>query len=615
MTAVNAMEGCPAPVSRSTWWWLWGLLGAVLAVSETLRFLALPAEIRDLWNWLEPLSIDSTLWLVWWGLFPWAWSVRSRPVTTATPIPAAPDFRDWLAAICLAGLAWSMSAAVGREFGKSPPAYHDEYSYLVQAETLRAGRISYPSPSRLPHLFDQVHVLNEGQFASRYYPGTGLWIVPWLGTGTPQQAQWFAQAIIAWLAFWTARHWGGRLTGVLSGLLVALSPGLVLFSNLLLAHHPCLVGGALAYYGAAIRSRSLRIGPLLLMTLGICWATICRPATGVALGLPLVWGLLRDLWYTVPAERLRATGLLLSGGALPVLVTIAGMLWYHAQLTGHWQTSPYQLYTDRYTPGHVYGFYNVTRGAAAQGDRVLPIVTRDYDAWAEELTPSGAVRKTGVRLFASGRWTLALVPLVLCSLSWWLRSDSRHRPGNLLWGGILALHVLHSPYWFTGIMDWHYVFESAWLWCLVVGLETAVLFREWSQIGQRGLRWWWSAGLLLAIGLNWISAPPFWDARLQQGIREVRFARRKYAAVEQLFEAQVTQRPALVLIEPDPAERHLDYVTNSPDFQQDIWRARYVPAEADLNEIMRTFPERTIYLFRVKTGEFRVLRLATTTSP
>ncbi|MFM7570110.1 MAG: hypothetical protein ACKO8O_15605, partial [Betaproteobacteria bacterium] len=55
------------------------------------------------------------------------------------------------------------------EFNDLPPAFHDEYSYLFQAQTFLDGRFSYPSHPAA-RLFDQMHVVNQGRFASRYFP-------------------------------------------------------------------------------------------------------------------------------------------------------------------------------------------------------------------------------------------------------------------------------------------------------------------------------------------------------------------------------------------------------------------------------------------------------------
>src|SRR5207342_1934219 len=96
--------------------------------------------------------------------------------------------------LLVAGVSLGTSAWLGRHFEGLPPAYHDEYSYLFQARTFLAGRVSFPS-HEAARLFDQMHVLNEGQFASRYFPGTGLWMAPFVALGNPWWGHWFAGAL------------------------------------------------------------------------------------------------------------------------------------------------------------------------------------------------------------------------------------------------------------------------------------------------------------------------------------------------------------------------------------------------------------------------------------
>ncbi len=124
------------------------------------------------------------------------------------------------------------------------------------------------------------------------------------------------------------------------------------------------------------------------------------------------------------------------------------MLVYNRSITGSLLVSPYQLYTDIYTPRHVYGFNNVVRGEKKVGPKVL----ENYDRWAENLTPGRAARNFQVRIITSSQGTLGIVPLAFAvawlllssrtaSLDWWLVSMS-----------ILSLHAAHVPYWLDGIM-------------------------------------------------------------------------------------------------------------------------------------------------------------------
>ena len=127
--------------------------------------------------------------------------------------------------------AWIADQRVGGQlnlrFGSLPPAYHDEYSYLFQAKTFLAGRVSFPSHETVPEIFDQMHVLNEGRFASRYFPGAGAWMAPFVAMGHPYWGQWLAGALCALFIFWAGRELGGNGVGLLAG---ALSVPIVAFA-------------------------------------------------------------------------------------------------------------------------------------------------------------------------------------------------------------------------------------------------------------------------------------------------------------------------------------------------------------------------------------------------
>ena len=201
-----------------------------IAVAQMLALLAalaivLPAEWQH-WqdarqrhwsDWFIGVNVDTTPVLLLFLVWPYFWFVR-RPFWTfdrrwwrslqtwwaAGPLaetmpgsrnreisdvarPITDDSRQttevsrlrlqtWIAAVLIAVISLSVSSRVAAlrlgdrdqyRFGDLPPAYHDEYSYLFQAETYLAGRLSFPSHPTAARLFDQMHVLNEGRFASR----------------------------------------------------------------------------------------------------------------------------------------------------------------------------------------------------------------------------------------------------------------------------------------------------------------------------------------------------------------------------------------------------------------------------------------------------------------
>src|SRR5690606_25994401 len=106
---------------------------------------------------------------------------RSRPTASRwgdwcgqSARSASQGHRIRLAAGFVFVLAFGASWGAGQSWKGFPPAYHDEFSYLFQAETYLQGRWWLPSHPRHPEWFDQMHVLNEGHFASRYFPGVGF---------------------------------------------------------------------------------------------------------------------------------------------------------------------------------------------------------------------------------------------------------------------------------------------------------------------------------------------------------------------------------------------------------------------------------------------------------
>lgn len=590
---------------------------------------ALSCELRD---WLDPALRTNRLtgWLSgtgedWLPFLPvlliaplFAWGLphtRQRPAmakwqawlalgpATSSPLSALMCF--FLLAVSGGWLAWRL----GLSQQGLPPAYHDEYSYLLQAQTFLAGRVWFPSFSPQPELFDQMHVLNEGRFASRYFPGMGMWLAPFVALGNPWRAQHVAQGLCCGLLFLSGRRLSSNGVGLLAGLLFAVSPGMILFSNLLLAHHPTLVG-LLLFLWMYLRWRdSQHPGDAVLAGTGLAWAMLCRPMTAAGFALPM--GIEFALWWlparsfvnrlapgSVPgfAARTRAAAAL--GG--PLVVGLVGMMIYNSQITGSLWVSPYQQYTDLYTPRHVYGFDNVIRGERHLGPRLID----NYDRWAQNLTPELAARNEQVRWWQSCRWTLGIVPLLLGVTA----ALPSLRPGGwrLVAASILSLHVAHVPYWFEGIMGWHYVLETAPLLLLLFAQGSSQLWTGWRQTGPGGLRWWWLLLMLVGVAANLVTVQPVWRGRLPAGMAELRYARDIYARFRAEVELARNGRDAVVFVIPDVSDVSLDFVTNPPDLADPVLVAR-LRDRSQVEAVQRLFPDRMPLLFNAHERSLELL--------
>ena len=181
--------------------------------------------------------------------------------------------------ICLSlvsgGVSFAVSVGVGSRFDGLPPAYHDEYSYLFQAETFLAGRVSFPSHEARAAVRPDARP-ERRPIRQPVLSGTGVWMAPFVAAGHPYWGHWLAGAICAVLMFWIGRELAGDGCGLIAGLLTALSPGMALFSNLLLAHHPTLVGLGVFILGCF---RMMRDGRLAWgFVAGGAWPSRCSVA-------------------------------------------------------------------------------------------------------------------------------------------------------------------------------------------------------------------------------------------------------------------------------------------------------------------------------------------------
>jgi hypothetical protein len=527
-------------------------------------------------------------------------------------------YRRFIFAVLIGLTSLGMSVLVSEKFQDTgngdtlPPAYHDEYSYLLQAKTFLTGRFSVPSHPTAPRLFDQMHVVNEGRFASRYFPGTGLWMMPFVAAGNPYWGHWLAGALASMFVFWSGCELGGRGVGLTAGLLTALSPGLALFSNLLLAHHPTLLGLTCFLYFFLRMQRTWQWGAAFAAGTGLAFAMLCRPMTAAGFGLPFgvwfVWWLMTggtdDKRFKLTFRMKRAAVL-----GLPILVGLSFLYPYNKAITGDGWTTPYSLFTNTYTPRHVYGFDNVTRAEEkiATGSALTNDSFENYDRWAKNLTPELAADNALIRFLSSLQWTLNLLPLTMGAIVFVIDCGQRDKKWWLVLAAILSLHVVHIPYWFVGIMNWHYVFETLPLWTLIYAAASARLFQRWQEAKQIWMPVWWAVFTGVALVSNLVSLTPSNPSLLDAGVSEVAFARLRYAEFHRRIQSQVPEPRALILIEHDPADVSLDYISNEPGWDADILFGRFRQGETDIDEVLHQFPNRSCYVFHVK--ERRLVRL------
>ena len=270
---------------------------------------------------------------------PAAWAGTSAAIALGVGVAAfvrrAPIRLRWwpLWLVGVAAVSFVLNATIARQRGLPEPRVHDEFSYLLAADTFAHGRLANPTPPAWPAL-QSFHVLVRPTYASKYPPGQGLVLA--LGqvmTGLPIVGAWLATSALAAAVGWAAAGLLPPPWAVGAAVLTSLHPQVIEWSQTYWGGSVAAVGGALVLGGWARRARGWN-GIAFGVGLGVLLLT--RPYEGAAFAVPFVGHVLmrrpRSLaWAAV--------------GFAPLLV-FAGV--YNAAVTGRPWRLPYLAYERQY---------------------------------------------------------------------------------------------------------------------------------------------------------------------------------------------------------------------------------------------------------------------------
>ena len=320
------------------------------------------------------------------------------------------------------------------------PATHDEFSYLLAADTFVHGRLANP-PHPMWIFFDTFHVLQHPTYASMYPPAQGGVLALGQLLGHPWIGVLFSMALMCASITWMLQGWFPPQWALLGGALALLR--IHLFSYWLESYWGGAVpaiGGALVIGAFPRIVKRQRPRDAVLMGIGAGLLANSRPFEGLLFCIPV--GIALILWLLSDrSPAFRCTGLRV---LLPLLcvsmLTLAFIGYYNRRVTGDAFLLPHVL-DDRLhetLPPFVWQSYSPRVYANAQFDVF-------YNVWVV-----GKYHQPFVRLCWNkfrdwwGFFLGSFLAIPLVTLPWVLRDRRTRLPLVLfVWCGLGLLAVVY----------------------------------------------------------------------------------------------------------------------------------------------------------------------------
>jgi hypothetical protein len=365
-----------------------------------------------------------------------------------------------------------LRAALIPVLGIPEPSAHDEFSYLLAADTFAHGRLTNPAHPMWIH-FESFHIIQQPTYMSKYPPAEGVVLAVGEILGRPWIGQLLVTALMCSALCWMLQGWMPPAWALLGGGLAVLRLGtLSYWMNGYWCASVVALGGALVL-GAWPRIRHhLRPRDAFVMGVGLVVLATSRPYEGLVFALPFAVAMLG--WLAGPRHPRFSTSFTRVVAPLFLTLSLAAAAsgYYNHRLTGDALLMPYQVNQAAYGYAPFFLWQKPTAEPTYHHEVMRKFYEADFRDYQEWRTPAGFLEFKGKKFVLA--WAFFFGPtlsLGLISLPRLMRDRRMRFP--LIAGSVFLLGLLPETW------CWDHYFAPA------TGLAYLIAMQ-----GMRHLRLW-----------------------------------------------------------------------------------------------------------------------------